>query len=237
MENKGKLYLLPVPLSEDWSEQMPTSVANCAKKLRYFIVERTKTARRFIKLMQHPLAIDDMVFFELNKHTKPEELDGFLQPLAEGKDIGLMTEAGCPAVADPGAIIVRKAHEIGAKVVPLVGPSSLLLALMASGMDGQQFVFNGYLPQKQHERIEALKRLETQSKRQSQTQIMIETPYRNTAFFQDAVKHLSPMTLFCVAMDLTLEAEYVKTQKIMDWRRTPAPDLDKRPCVFLVFVP
>lgn len=232
---KGTLYLIPVSLHENWSPQMPNYIADVAKNIQYFIVEKAKTARRFIKLMQHPLKLEEIILFELNKHTEFKEIDEFLKPILEGHNIGLMTEAGCPAIADPGAVVVKKCHQLNIKVVPLVGPSSILLALMASGMNGQSFTFNGYLPVKQNERIDTLKRLEKTSKTFNQTQIMIETPYRNNAFFEDAVKHLSNTTLFCVATDLTLETEEIKTKNISEWRKTPFVDLNNRPTVFLIY--
>ncbi len=231
----GKLYLIPVPLGNDSLHTIPEYAIQIAHRLDIFIVEKVRTARRFLSASKTPIVIDTMQFFELNKRTAPEEIKHFLKPCQEGKDVGLMTEAGCPGVADPGALVVQKAHQLGIEVIPLVGPSSILLAVMASGMNGQQFTFNGYLPIKTPERIKALKRLEQLALKHNQTQVFIETPYRNNALFQDILKHLSASTLLGVACDLTLESQYIKTASVEQWKQLKTPDLHKRPVVFLLY--
>ena len=231
----GKLILIPTPLGETATKSLPAYLIEQVHQLDVFIAERGKTARHFLKAIKTPVPLQSMTFFELNKRTDPSELDSFLQPaLKEGKNIGLLSEAGCPGVADPGAVIVQMAHDRGIKVVPFVGPSSILLALMSSGMNGQQFAFNGYLPQKPNERKKALKDMEKLSLKFNQTQIFIETPYRNNAFAQDALQTLRDNTLFGIATDLTLDSEYTRTLTIKKWRKTKIPDLHKRPSIFLL---
>ena len=235
MSKSGKLYLLPAPLGAEGIGAIPPAVIHRIHQLRYFIAERAKTARHFIKSTNPPYAISELIVFERNKYTKPAELPAFLTPALEGNDIGLLSEAGCPAVADPGAQIVQLAHQQNIEVVPMVGPSSLLLALMASGMNGQQFCFNGYLSPKRPLLQKDMKRLEQKSIRFDQTQLFIETPYRNQALIETALNTLSPNTFFCVAANLTLPNQYVKTLRIKDWRKESIPDLHKQPTVFLIY--
>lgn len=235
MKQKGKLYLLPAPLGENGLDPVPAAVIQRIHQLRYFIAERAKTARHFIKSTEPPYPISELTVFERNKYTKAAELPAFLRPALEGHDIGLLSEAGCPAVADPGAQLVQLAHEQGIKVVPMVGPSSLLLALMASGMNGQQFCFNGYLSPKRPLLQKDLKRLESLSARFDQTQIFIETPYRNQALIETALESLAPDTRFCIAANLTLPNEFVQTHRIKDWQKRTVPDLHKQPAVFLIY--
>jgi len=231
---KGKLYLIPTPLGDNAVHTIPPYVIEILHQLDFFIAERAKTARHFIKTTQPTKAFADLHFSELNKRTLPEELSTFLSPAENGNDIGLLSEAGCPGVADPGAEIVKMAHQKGIEVVPLVGPSSILLALMASGMNGQSFSFHGYLSPKKPELARDLKRLEQMAQRHKQTQIFIETPYRNMSMIEEALKTLSPKTQFCVAADISLESEFIFSKKIKDWHKTELPNLHKRPAIFLI---
>ena len=232
--SKGKLYLIPTPLGENAVHTIPPYVIEKLHGLDFFIAERAKTARAFIKTTEPKKAFADLTFFELNKRTTPEEIITFLQPAESGNDMGLLSEAGCPGVADPGAEIVKMAHEKGIEVIPFVGPSSILLALMASGMNGQGFSFQGYLSAKKPELAKGLTRLEQLSRKHRQTQIFIETPYRNMGMLEEAFKVLSPETRLCVAADISLETEFILTKKIKDWRKTKLPNLHKRPAIFLI---
>lgn len=231
----GQVYLIPTPLGENNISSLPAYLIEQVQQIDVFIVERGKTARQFLKAIQTPIPLQSMTFFELNKRTHPDDIQSFLKPaLEEGKNIGLLSEAGCPGVADPGAVVVQLAHQQGVKVVPLVGPSSILLALMASGMNGQQFAFHGYLPIKSPERKKMLKQLERQSAKNNQTQIFIETPYRNDGFIEDALAILQPHTLFGIAADITLPSEYINTQTVQNWKKKKIPSLHKRPTIFLL---
>lgn len=232
---KGKLYLIPCPIAEHASETIPPYVVETLHRLDYFIAERAKTARHFIKTTDPIKPFSDLHFSELNKRTTPEERAGFLDPALKGHDMGLLSEAGCPGVADPGALIVEMAHQKGIEVVPFVGPSSILLALMASGMSGQQFAFRGYLAPKPAELAKDLKRLEGLSAKEQQTQIFIETPYRNKAMIEQAIKTLHPNTRFCIAVDLTSPQAYVKSLRIKDWKTERLPEVHKRPAIFLLY--
>ncbi len=232
----GKLFLIPITLGEDALFALPQYVIDRIHLLDTFIVERAKTARRFIKTTQPSRPINELTIFELDKHNPHQGIDSFLQPALAGQDIGLMSEAGCPGVADPGARVVRKAHQLGIEVVPLVGPSSLLLALMASGMNGQQFCFHGYLSPKKGEMAKELKDLEQRVAKKYQTQIFIETPYRNQSVIEAALKVLSPETIFCIAADLTLPTQFIRSAPIRKWQKMEIPNLHKRPAVFLIGV-
>ncbi|MBV6652319.1 MAG: SAM-dependent methyltransferase [Mameliella sp.] len=234
MPNKGKLYLIPTPLGEGAVHTLPKHVIDVLHSLDVFIAERAKTARRFIKTTDPIKPFHELTFYEISKHTPPEERQRFLADAEQGKHIGLLSEAGCPGVADPGAIVVQTAHQRGIEVVPLVGPSSILLGLMASGMNGQNFSFHGYLPSKKPELQRELKFLEQRVSKHHQTQIFIETPYRNRGLIEAVINTLSPDMLFCIAADLTLSTEYVKTLTIAQWRKVKIPDLHKRPAIFLV---
>lgn len=232
--SKGKLYLIPTPLGENAVHTIPPYVIEKLHDLDFFIAERAKTARAFIKTTKPQKAFADLTFFELNKRTTPEEKSTFLAPAEEGNDMGLLSEAGCPGVADPGAEIVQMAHRKGIEVVPFVGPSSILLALMASGMNGQGFSFQGYLSAKKPELARDLTRLEQLSRKHRQTQIFIETPYRNQGMLEEAFRVLSTETRLCIAVDISLETEYILTKKIKVWRKTKLPNLHKRPAIFLI---
>ena len=230
----AKLYLIPNVLSEsDWRSVLPAGIQQIVSVTRYFIVEDIRTARRFLKQVNKEIEIDNLTFFELNKFTLAADLPGFLTPAAEGNDIAVISEAGCPGIADPGADVVKMAHQKGIRVVPLVGPSSILLALMASGLNGQNFAFNGYLPVKPNERLKAIQTLERKVKAENQTQIFIETPYRNNQMINDLLKICSGATQLCIAADLTGENEFVITKTIQQWK-AKVPDFHKIPAIFLI---
>lgn len=231
---KGKLYLIPSTLGEnDPLEVLPATVKKVIEATSCFIVENQKTARRFIKRIAPEKPQPSLELFTLNKRTEPTEYDDFIAPCFQGRDVGIISEAGCPGIADPGAAIVALAHRNHIKVVPLVGPSSILLAMMASGMNGQSFAFNGYLPIDKSERKQVLKRLERVSREQSQSQLFIETPYRNDKLLQDLTQQLHQDTLLCVAADITLPTEYIKTLTVKQWKKE-TPDLHKRPAIFII---
>ena len=230
----GALYLIPTPLGvsdSDWT--IPTAVRQCIADLSSYIVERPKTARRFLKQVGCKLPLQEIKMQVLDEHTKPYELTALLKPLLAGQDVGLLSEAGCPAVADPGADLVRLAHQKNIKVVPLIGPSSILLALMASGLNGQRFVFHGYIPVENHARISKIITLEKQSILQDQTQIFIETPYRNQKLLGLLTQICSNETSLCVASNLTFADEYIATKTIKAWKYV-LPDINKKPAIFLL---
>lgn len=231
----GTLWLLPVALGDTpWQDYLPAATRETACRLTHFVAENAKSARAELKRIGHPLPLRELTIEQLPEKPTPADIERLLSPLQAGHDIGLMSEAGCPAVADPGALLVRRAHELGLAVRPLVGPSSLLLALMASGLDGQRFAFHGYLPAREPERGSRIAELENESARLRQTQIFIETPYRNNALFSALLRACRPKTRLCVATDLTLSSEQIATRRIADWKAAPPPDLDKRPTVFLL---
>ena len=230
---KGKLYLIPSPLGEyDPAEVLPAPVLQRACGIKCFVVEEVRTARRFLSAAGLKGHIDELEFHTLNEHTAPQEVDA-LTALFDKGDVGLISEAGLPAVADPGAALVALCHRRGIEVVPLVGPSSLMLALMASGLNGQSFAFRGYLPAKTDERKSALKDVERLSKSLNQSQIFIETPYRNDSLMADMLKTLLPGTRLTVAADITLPTAFISTRTIVEWRREPVV-IGKRPCVFII---
>jgi 16S rRNA (cytidine1402-2'-O)-methyltransferase len=231
----GTLYLVPVPLGPTApQESLPANVLAAIRPLAHFIVEQAKTTRAFLKAAGTDLPLQELQLQELNEHTKANELDRLLEPLRAGHDVGLLSEAGCPAVADPGANLVALAQQEGIRVVPLIGPSSLLLALMASGLNGQRFAFQGYLPAKEADRTKVLRELEGESKKRQQTQIFIETPYRNRAMFDAILQTCQPMTRLTVATDLTLPGESVLTRTIQSWKKQTPPEIERRPTVFLL---
>lgn len=231
---KGILFLVPIPLGEDAVFSLPQYVIDEIHRLDFFVAERARTARRFIKTTTPIRPISELTVFELDKRNPAEGIDDFLAPALSGNDIGLMSEAGCPGVADPGAKVVEKAHELGITVKPLVGPSSLLLALMASGMNGQSFSFVGYLPQKTPELVREIKRLESLSKKYQQTQLFIETPYRNDAMLKTLIDTLSPHTKLAIACHLTLPDELIISKPAAQWKKGKKPTLHKKPTVFLI---
>ena len=228
------LYLIPVTLGETPCNQVfPEYNKEVIAKTTYFIVENVRTARRFLKNVLPEINIDALTFFTLNKHTEPEEIASFLQPLVNGNDMGIISEAGCPAIADPGADVVAIAQSKNMEVVPLVGPSSILLALMGSGFNGQQFAFNGYLPIDSNDRAKSLKTLEQKVFSQNQTQLFMETPFRNGKLVEDILKTCKPSTKLCIAADITCPTAFIKTKTIGDWKKK-LPDLNKRPCIFIL---
>ncbi|SHI71894.1 SAM-dependent methyltransferase [Flavobacterium terrae] len=230
----GKLYLIPTTLGEMNPEDvLPQTIKRSIDFIDHYIVENEKTARRFIKSIHPEKKQPDLKISVLNKHTEVHEHQEFIKPLLSGINVGLMSEAGCPAVADPGAVIVKLAHEKGIQVVPLVGPSSILLAVMASGMNGQSFAFNGYLPIDKGEKKSALKNFEKISFEKNQSQLFIETPYRNNKLLEDILSTLQPNTNLCIACDITLPTEYIKTLAVKDWKKQKV-DLQNRPSIFII---
>jgi len=229
------LYLIPVTLGDTSIEKvLPPYNKEVILNIKHFIVEDIRSARRFLKKVEQSIDIDTLTFYPLNKHTSPEDLSGYLQPLIDGQSIGVISEAGCPAIADPGADVVAIAQRKGVKVVPLVGPSSILLAVMGSGFNGQSFAFHGYLPIEPGERAKKLKMLEQRAYTEKQTQLFIETPYRNHKMVEDILQSCRPQTKLCIAANLTCDDEYIKTRTVKDWKNR-VPDLSKIPCIFLLF--
>lgn len=230
----AKLYLIPTTLGDTTIERvLPPDLTDLISSVTVFIVENIRTARRFLKKVNPAIVIDDLTFFELNQHTDKKEISRYLEPIQSGLDIGVISEAGCPAVADPGADVVKIAHIKNIQVVPLVGPSSILLALMASGMSGQNFAFNGYLPIKNPEKAQQIKFLEKRMQTEGQTQIFIEAPYRNAQLLDDLLKNCEPQTMLCVAVDITLESEFILSKPVSYWK-LHIPDIQKRPAIFLI---
>jgi 16S rRNA (cytidine1402-2'-O)-methyltransferase len=230
----GKLYLIPTTLGEsDPMDVLPQTIKRTIDFIDYYIVENEKTARKSIKGVNPEKKQSELILFALNKHTDTKDHLDFIKPLLEGKNVGLMSEAGCPGVADPGAVIVKLAHEKGIQIVPLVGPSSILLAMMASGMNGQSFTFNGYLPIEKGEKKAALKTLEKLSQDKNQSQIFIETPYRNNKMLEDILQAVNPATFICIATDITLPTEFIKTLRASDWKKTKV-ELHNRPTIFII---
>ena len=229
------LYLIPNLLGDTPVEQvLPPYNHEIIMGIRHFIVEDVRTARRFLKLVDRSIDIDQLTFYTLNKHTNPEEVASMLHPLEEGSPMGVISEAGCPAVADPGADVVAIAQRKGLQVIPLVGPSSIILAVMGSGFNGQSFAFNGYLPIEPDERIKTLKKLEQRAYTENQTQLFIETPYRNAKMMADILKACRPQTHPCIAAGLTTKDEYIKTRTVKEWNGH-LPQLEKIPCIFLIY--
>jgi 16S rRNA (cytidine1402-2'-O)-methyltransferase len=232
MESKGKLFLIPTVISEGATNTIPSSVADALKDINHFLVEDVRTARRYLSSLKIYQSIESLHFSVLNKDTRETELAEMFVPISEGKNIGIISESGCPGVADPGALAVNFAHQKNIQVIPLVGPSSILLALMASGLNGQQFAFHGYLPIDSKEVAQKIKMLEKESSQKNQTQIFIETPYRNNQILKHLVDSLSPSAKLCVAVDLTGKNEFVKTLLVSEWKRN-IPTLPKEPAVYL----
>lgn len=228
------LYLVPSLLSDsNWQLVLPAAVVPILTETKYFIVENVRTARRFMKLIDKNIDIDTLTFFELNKHTGQHEIENFLKPAQENNNMAVLTEAGCPGVADPGAEVVRLAHKKGIKVVPVSGPSSIILALMASGLNGQNFTFNGYLPVKKDKLKKTISILEEKAVRKKQTQIFIETPYRNNLLLSSLLEECSANTLLCIAVNLTGNDEFISTKTIQQWKKN-IPNIDKKPAIFLI---
>ncbi|MBR6128280.1 MAG: SAM-dependent methyltransferase [Bacteroidaceae bacterium] len=229
------LYLIPVTLGETSIEQvLPAYNHEVIMGIRHFIVENIRSARRFLRQTDRTFPIDDTTFFEMGKHSDERAFSQYLQPLREGKPVGVISEAGCPAVADPGADIVGIAQKEGLRVIPLVGPNSMIMAVMSSGLGGQSFAFNGYLPVDTTDRAKKLKMLETRAWTEGQTQLFIETPYRNEKMFQALLAALRPQTRLCIAAGITTQDEYIRTLRISEWKNTKLPDLSKIPAIFLI---
>lgn len=229
------LYLLPVTLGDTPIEKvLPSYNREVIGGIKHFIVEDVRSARRFLKKVDRDIDIDELTFYPLNKHTSPDAISEYLKPLAEGHSMGVISEAGCPAVADPGADVVAIAQRRNLKVVPLVGPSSIILSVMASGFNGQSFAFHGYLPIEADERLKRLRELEQRAYAEHQTQLFIETPYRNHKMMEDILKACRPQTRLCIAAGITCENEYIKTKTVQQWKGH-LPDLDKIPCIFLIY--
>lgn len=230
----GKLYLIPTTLGDSAPlEVLPISIKRTVENIDHYIVENEKSARRFIKKISSKKSQSNLKLELLNKFTEPNAIPTFLTPCLEGFDVGILSDAGCPGIADPGADVVKIAHEKGIRVVPLVGPSSIFLAMMASGLNGQNFAFNGYLPIDSGERRHAIKKLEKLSRDHGQSQLFIETPYRNGKLLEELLKTLTPHTLLCVACDITLPTEDIRTKAVMDWKKTKI-ELHKRPAIFII---
>lgn len=228
------LYLIPVTLGDTPLEKvLPSANTEIVKQIRFFIVEEVRTARRFLRKMDREFPIDDCQFFPMGKHADERLFSQYLKPLQQGHAVGVISEAGCPAVADPGADVVCIAQRKGLKVVPLVGPSSMILAVMASGLNGQSFAFHGYLPVDPAERAKRLKQLETRAWNEHQTQLFIETPFRNRKLFEALLATLRPQTRLCIAAGITTETEWICTRTVQEWKKTPLPDLSKIPAIFL----
>lgn len=233
--NLGTLYLIPITLGDDnIAKALPPEVVGIAQKLDTFVVENEKTARRFLGTIKTNKPVRELTLLTLNEHTTEKELPALLAPLLVGQDVGLMSEAGCPGIADPGAQLAALAHRKGMRVAPLVGPSSILLALMASGFNGQRFTFLGYLPSEKAARVQKLKEIEKASQKNNETQIFIETPYRNQHLLEDILATCYPQTRLCVACNISLASEKIVSKPISAWRSAALPDLHKQPSVFLL---
>lgn len=232
----GTLYLIPVTLGNDslHADVLPAPTLDLARRLEVFVVEREKTARSFLASIKTQKPVRELTLLPLNEHTTDQEVAALLTPLLSGSDVGLMSEAGCPGIADPGAQLVTLAHRQSIPVKPLIGPSSILLALMASGLNGQNFCFLGYLPTEKSARISRLKALENHSKATGSTQIFIETPYRNQHLIADIIAHCQATTQLCLASNLTLDNEIIRTQSVQQWKKYGWPDLHRQPTVFLL---
>lgn len=232
---EASLFLIPVTLGDTAiSKALPDHNKTVILSIKHFIVENIRTARRFLKQTEPGIDINTLTFFTLNTHTSKESIADFLKPIESGYSVGIISEAGCPAIADPGAEVVAIAQRKNIRVIPLVGPSSILLALMASGFNGQSFAFHGYLPIDSEQRNKTLKKLEQRMYSENQTQLFIETPYRNGKLLDDILKTCKPSTQLCIAADITLDSEYIKTRSVGEWKKQK-PDLSKRPCIFALY--
>jgi 16S rRNA (cytidine1402-2'-O)-methyltransferase len=231
----GTLYFIPVTMGADNIDQvLPPDVVSLAQSLDEFIVENEKTARHFLGILKHQKPIRELVFKTLDKRTEDKDLPALLLSLIAGQDVGLMSEAGCPGIADPGARLAALAHKKGIRVAPLVGPSSILLSLMASGLNGQRFSFLGYLPAEKAARIQQIKAIESRAKTHNETQIFIETPFRNQHMLEDILNHCDNETELCIACNISLPDELINTKRIRAWKQATLPDLHKKPTVFLL---
>lgn len=229
------LYLIPVTLGDTEIEKvLPSYNHDIIVGIKHFIVENIRSARRFLKKVEKTIDIDTLTFYELNRHTDRKIIGEYLIPLKDGENVGIISEAGCPAIADPGADVVSIAQSKGYKVIPLVGPSSIILSVMASGFNGQSFAFNGYLPVEVPQRIKALKKLENKVWNENQTQLFIETPYRNSKMIETIFSSLKPQTKVCIAAGITCQEEFIKTKTVEQWKKEKIPELAKIPCIFVI---
>jgi len=232
---KTALYLIPVTLGETEIDRvLPSYNREVILNIRHFVVEDLRSARRFLKKTDREINIDNLTFYELNQHTPPEIIESYLKPLMQGESVGVISEAGCPAIADPGADVVRLAQANGFTVIPLVGPSSILMSLMASGFNGQSFAFHGYLPIEATERVKMIHKLEARAYSEDQTQIFIETPYRNEKMLEDMIKNCRQETKLCVAANISCEDEWIVTKRIKAWASKKV-EIGRRPCIFLIY--
>lgn len=233
---ENALYLLPVTLGDTPIDKvLPNYNKEIILQIKHFIVEDLRPARRFLKKVDQHIDIDALHFYPMGKHAPTDLFESYLNTLANGEPMGVISEAGCPAVADPGADIVAIAQRKGLKVIPLVGPSSMILAVMGSGFNGQSFAFNGYLPVAPAERAKKIKQLEQRSFTESQTQLFIETPYRNGKMIEELLHTLKPQTKLCIAAGITCSEEFIQTKKVQEWKQTKIPDLNKIPAIFLIY--
>lgn len=229
------LYLIPVTLGEtEISRVLPAYNHDVIVGIKHFIVENIRSARRFLKKVEKSIDIDTLTFYELNRHTDRKFIGEYLDPLKKGEPVGIISEAGCPAIADPGADVVAIAQSRGYKVVPLVGPSSIIMSVMGSGFNGQSFAFKGYLPVEVPQRIKALKKLEQKVQNENQTQLFIETPYRNAKMIETILNSLNPKTKLCIAAGITCAEEYIKTRTVAEWKKEKIPELGKIPAIFVI---
>lgn len=232
--NKGILYLIPNKISEaPLNEVVPEHLVSLVPTIKHYIVEDIRTVRRYLRQLNKAVDIDSTTFYELNKHTEPTDILKYLDAAENGENVGLISEAGLPCIADPGNVIVALAHHKGIRVVPLVGPCSMMMALMASGLNGQNFAFNGYIPIDQPERTKKIRDLENRSRKEQQSQIFMDTPYRNNRLFDDLKNTLSPQTMLCIALNITSDDEFICTKTIAEWKREKI-DLNKKPCIFII---
>ena len=232
---EAALYLIPVTLGEtEIGQVLPPYNHDVIVGIKHFIVENIRSARRFLKKTEKTIDIDQLTFYELNRHTDRKFIGEYLEPLKKGQPVGIISEAGCPAIADPGADVVAIAQSRSYKVVPLVGPSSIIMSVMASGFNGQSFAFNGYLPVEVPQRIKALKKLEQKVQNENQTQLFIETPYRNAKMIETILNALNPKTKLCIAAGITCAEEYIKTRTVAEWKKEKLPDLGKIPAIFVI---
>ena len=229
------LYLIPVTLGEtEINQVLPSYNHDIIVEIKHFIVENIRSARRFLKKTEKAIDIDTLTFYELNRHTDRKFIGEYLEPLKRGEAVGIISEAGCPAIADPGADVVAIAQQRGYKVIPLVGPSSIIMSVMGSGFNGQSFAFNGYLPVEVPQRIKALNKLEQKVQNENQTQLFIETPYRNAKMIETILATLNPKTKLCIAAGITCAEEYIKTKTVAEWKKEKLPELGKIPAIFVI---
>ena len=229
------LYLIPVTLGEtEINQVLPSYNHDIIVEIKHFIVENIRSARRFLKKTEKAIDIDTLTFYELNRHTDRKFIGEYLEPLKRGEAVGIISEAGCPAIADPGADVVAIAQQRGYKVIPLVGPSSIIMSVMGSGFNGQSFAFNGYLPVEVPQRIKALKKMEQKVQNENQTQLFIETPYRNAKMIETILATLNPKTKLCIAAGITCAEEYIKTKTVAEWKKEKLPELGKIPAIFVI---